>query len=94
MHIDRQLILKLEDLAKLELSEVERLRLMDDLNKILGMVEQMEGLDTSHVEPLVYISEETNMLREDVIKGQVNHDLALSNAPDEDGEYFRVPKVL
>ena len=94
MNIDRQLILKLEDLAKLELSETERLQLMEDLNKILGMVEKMEELDTTDVEPLVYILEETIKLRDDEIKGQVLQQLALSNAPDKDGEHFRVPKVL
>ncbi len=94
MVIDRNLILKLENLAKLELSEKERAQLTGDLNNILSMVEKLKELDTTGVEPLVYINEEVNRLREDEVKNQVGQGEALSNAPDEDGTYFKVPKVL
>lgn len=65
-----------------------------DLNKILVMVEKLSELDTSNVEPLVYINDETNVLREDKIKHQVDQQTALANAPDKDGRYFKVPKVM
>lgn len=94
MQIDTKLILRLEELARLELSEEERQRLTADLNKILGMVEKMEELDTSHVEPLVYITEAVNVLREDQIKNQVTQEAAFANAPEHDGQHFKVPKVL
>ncbi|MBI5915369.1 MAG: Asp-tRNA(Asn)/Glu-tRNA(Gln) amidotransferase subunit GatC [Bacteroidetes bacterium] len=94
MQIDRPLILKLENLARLQLSEEERERLTGDLNKILVMVEKLGELDTSNVEPLVYINDETNVLREDEIKHQVDQQTALANAPDKDGRYFKVPKVM
>lgn len=94
MQIDRDLILKLENLAKLELSETERERLGADLTNILAMVEKLNELDTSKVEPLVYITEATNMLREDHILGQVTNEQALSNAPDKSEPYFKVPKVM
>lgn len=94
MTVDRNLILKLENLAKLELSEMERSKLTSDLNNILSMVEKLQELDTTGVEPLVYINEEVNSLRDDVISNQVSQSAALSNSPDQDGTYFRVPKVL
>ena len=94
MQIDRDLILKLENLAKLELSETERERLGLDLTNILGMVEKLQELDTSNVEPLTYISDAVNQLREDKIKGQVTNEEALSNAPEKNEPYFKVPKVL
>lgn len=94
MQIDRNLILKLENLAKLELSELERERLGVDLTNILSMVEKLKELDTTQVEPLVYISEAENMLREDEIAGQVTNDQALSNAPEKQAPYFKVPKVI
>ena len=94
MTIDHNLILKLENLAKLELSEEERLKLTGDLNNILSMVEKLQELDTNGVEPLVYINEEVNQLREDKVCNQVDQSSALSNAPDQDGTYFKVPKVL
>lgn len=94
MTIDRNLILKLEHLAKLELSTEERTQLTGDLNNILKMVEQLEALDTTDIEPLVYINEEVNRLRADQIQHQVSQKDALSNSPATDGTYFKVPKVL
>jgi aspartyl-tRNA(Asn)/glutamyl-tRNA(Gln) amidotransferase subunit C len=58
------------------------------------MVEKLHELDTTGVEPLVYISGETNQLREDALKDQLAQAQALQNAPDTDGQYFKVPKVL
>jgi len=94
MQIDRDLILKLENLAKLELSEPERERLSKDLGNILQMVEKLKELDTSNVEPLTYISNAVNMLRDDKIRGQVTNEQALSNAPEKNEPYFKVPKVI
>ena len=94
MTVDRNLILKLESLAKLELSEEERTKLGGDLSNILSMVEKLQELDTTDVEPLIYINEEVNKLRADKVKNQVSQQEALKNAPDSDGTYFKVPKVL
>ena len=94
MKIDKQLISKLEHLARLELSDQEAARLTDDLNRILEMVEKLQELDTSEIEPLVYINEDVNVLREDVIEGQVGREEALRNAPDHDDVHFKAPKVI
>lgn len=94
MQIDQQLISRLEHLSRLELSKEERLRIQDDLNKILEMVEKLSELDTKNVQPLVYINEEGNIWREDEIQHQLEHNKALKNAPDHDGIFFKVPKVI
>lgn len=94
MNIDDRLISRLEQLARLELSVEERHRLTDDLNNILTMVEKLQALDTSGVEPLVYVNEEVNVLREDQVNNQTSREEALKNAPKSDGAYFRVPKVV
>lgn len=94
MTIDERLISRLEQLARLELSAEETSRLTVDLNNILTMVEKLQEVDTTGVEPLVYINEEVNVLREDEIKNQVSQAEALQNAPKSDGIYFRVPKVV
>lgn len=94
MTIDEKLISRLEQLARLELSAAEKERLMGDLNHILAMVEKLEALDTTGVEPLVYINEAVNVWREDQVKNQVSQEEALRNAPKSDGTYFRVPKVI
>lgn len=94
MKVDKQLISKLEKLARLELSDEEREGLTKDLSSILEMVEKLQELDTEGVDPLVYINEEVNILRSDKIDKQVSQKEALKNAPDQDGTFFKVPKVI
>ena len=94
MKVDKPLILKLEKLARLRLSDAERTQIRGDLNKILDMVSKLEELELDEVDPLVYISEEVNVLRPDTVKHQVEREAALSNAPKRTEEYFVVPKVI
>lgn len=94
MKIDSRLISKLEQLAHLDLSSQERENIQNDLNKILVMVEKLEELDTEEVKPLVHVTGEANIWREDVVRGQMSREAALRNAPNEDGTYFRVPKMM
>ncbi|RME05709.1 MAG: Asp-tRNA(Asn)/Glu-tRNA(Gln) amidotransferase GatCAB subunit C, partial [Bacteroidetes bacterium] len=81
MQIDRHLILRLENLARLQLSEEERDLMLHDLNEILEMVEKLNELDTENVEPLIYLSNQSQQLRSDEVKGQVTTEEALKNAP-------------
>ena len=94
MQIDDQLISRLELLARLELSDAEKVRLKADLNSILGMVEKLNDLDVEGVEPLVYLNDAINRMREDQVANQVSREEALQNAPDQNGTFFRVPKVI
>lgn len=94
MTTDKNLILRLEKLARLQLSDTEREEIGGDLDKILAMVDKLQEIDTENVEPLTYINEEVNVLRADAIKNQTDRDAALRNAPDTDGTYFKVPKVI
>ncbi len=94
MQIDRQLILRLQELARLELSEEQQVRIQADLGDILNMIEQLQKLDTQDVEPLIYISETYNSLRPDEISNQLERTKAMENAPLTDGTYFKVPKVI
>ena len=94
MKIDDQLISRLENLARLQLSATEKEGLKTDLTNILCMVEKLQELDVEDVEPLVYLNEAVNRQREDLISNQVDREAALRNAPDQDGTFFRVPKVI
>lgn len=94
MQIDRNLILKLENLTRLELSEAEREKLTGSLNDILKMVDKLQEVNTEGVQPLVYINEEAQILRDDMVKNQLSRKEALANAPDHNGVYFKVPKVI
>ena len=94
MQIDKNLILKLETLARLELSDAERDKLQGSLNDILRMVEKLDELNTEGVAPLVYINEDINVLRDDVVKNELSREDALKNAPAQNGVFFKVPKVI
>jgi len=95
MEIDDSLISKLERLSRLRLNEGERESIKKDLNKILQMVETLQKLDTSDVEPLVYINQSKRPEREDVVTNELDVNDSISNAPrkHQDG-FFVVPKVL
>ena len=94
MSTDIQTIRKIAHLARLEFNEEKEQEMLQDLNKILNWVDQLRELDTESVEPLIHMSEEVNVMREDLAQNTVSHDDALKNAPRKDSDYFRVPKVL
>ena len=90
----KEVILKLEKLARLKLNEAERAQIGDDLDKILAMINKLEEIDTSEVEPLQYIHEEVNVLRKDEAENMLSTEDALSNAPKRIDNYFAVPKII
>ncbi|TPE44633.1 Asp-tRNA(Asn)/Glu-tRNA(Gln) amidotransferase subunit GatC [Pontibacter mangrovi] len=94
MSTDIQTIRKIAHLARLEFNEEKEQEVLQDLNKILNWVDQLRQLDTEHVAPLIHMSEEVNVLREDEARNTITHEQALLNAPKKDSDYFRVPKVL
>ncbi len=94
MKIDKETVEKLAHLARLKLDEESSEKMTEDLNQILEWVEQLKAIDTEGVEPLTGMSEEENVMREDVAKDTLSHEEALKNAPKKDSNYFRVPKVL
>jgi len=92
--VNRDLILKLERLARISLTEEARAGLSGDLQEILTMVAKLEELELDEIEPLRHISPVKHLLREDEIKDQLSNEEALANAPDRDGPFFKVPKVI
>jgi aspartyl-tRNA(Asn)/glutamyl-tRNA(Gln) amidotransferase subunit C len=94
MKTDINTIRSLAHLARLEFNETKEQEMLADLNKILNWMEQLNELNTDEVEPLIHMSEEVNVMREDVAQNTVTHEEALRNAPKKDSDYFRVPKVL
>lgn len=94
MKLDKETIAKIAHLARLEVSESEEHSLLNDMNNILSFMEKLNELDTSNIEPLIYLTEEVNVYREDVVKQEITPVMALQNAPDHDENYFRVAKVI
>lgn len=94
MNIDKNLVEHLARLSKLEFSEAEKEQMIFDLNKILGLVDKLEEVNTENVQPLVYMTDEKNVLRTDTQKTLNTKVEALSNAPEKDSDYIKVPKVI
>jgi len=94
MEITSKLIEDIAALAKLEFDEKSAEEMKADLEKIIWFVDKLSKVDTDGVEPLIYLSEEVNVLREDEIKAVVSQVEALKNATEKDSDYFKVPTVL
>jgi aspartyl-tRNA(Asn)/glutamyl-tRNA(Gln) amidotransferase subunit C len=94
------------DLANLELTDQERQRMLKDLNSILDYIDRLNELDTSEVLPMAQISarfgqaemgpwsDSPHASREDIPVPSLPHAEAMQNAPQSDGEFFKVPKVI
>ena len=81
-------------MAKLEFDAKSAELMKADLEKIIGFVDKLSEIDTEGVEPLIYLSEEVNVLREDEIRAVISQVEALKNAPQKDSDYFKVSTVL
>ena len=94
MKVDHKTVKRLAELSKLSFSEQEENEMVDGLNEMIAFVDKLKELDTQNVEPLVFMNEQTDVLREDVIESPISQADALKNAPSKDMYYFRVPKVI
>ena len=94
MTIDEQTVDKVAHLARLELAAGEKAEMIKDMNKILGFMDKLNEVDTTGVEPLVYMTSEVNILREDEVEQVITTEEALQNAPEHDSSHFLVAKVI
>jgi aspartyl-tRNA(Asn)/glutamyl-tRNA(Gln) amidotransferase subunit C len=106
MKVSEKDVLYVADLANLELTPEERTRMVRDLNSILEYVERLNQLDTSGVPPMAQVSDRYGVpekkdisrfeyaMRADALGKSLDHKLALANAPESDGTFFKVPKVI
>ena len=94
MKIDSDQFDKIAHLARLEFSEKEKPKIMNEMTQIISWVEKLSELNTDDVEPLTSMSLELNNLREDEVGNTIDQKKALSNAPEAQGPYFKVPNVL
>ena len=72
--VNDELIDKLASLSKLEFSQEEGEHIKSDLKRILGFVEQLNEVDVNGVKPLIYVNEDTNVLREDIASTNISQD--------------------
>jgi len=92
--IDETRVRTVAKLARLELSADEIEEFTGQLSAILEYVEQMNRLDTTNVQPLAHCLPISNCLRDDRTRESLTPKNALANAPQRDGQYFKVPKIL
>jgi len=94
MEVTDSLIDHLANLAKLEFSEKEKEVIKQDLEKMIDFVDTLKSVDTTGVEPLIYMNKDVNILRDDVVEQTITKEEALKNAPQKDSDYIKVPTVL
>lgn len=94
MEVNDALVEKLAHLSRLEFDANEKAEIKNDLQKMISFVDKLNELDIADTQPLLHLSDEINVLREDEIKGSVSHEEGMKNAPEHDETYFKVPKVL
>ena len=92
--IDAEQVRKVAKLARLELSDAEVEEFTDQLGAILQYVEKMDELETAEVEPLAHCLPISNVFGDDVVRPSLGTDASLANAPQRDGSFFKVPKIL
>lgn len=92
--IDIKTVDEIAHLARLEFDEQLKPEILNDINRMLSFVDKLNELDTSSVEPLIYMTNEKNVMRADVPETTVTQKEALKNAPKKDSDYFKAPKVI
>jgi aspartyl-tRNA(Asn)/glutamyl-tRNA(Gln) amidotransferase subunit C len=94
MEVNDALVDKLANLAKLKFNALEKEEIKNDLQKMIAFVEKLNELDTTGVEPLLHMTNDVNVLRDDEIRGSISREDALKNAAVHDEQFFKVPKVI
>ena len=92
--IDIKTLEEVAHLARLEFDEAGKVEILNDMNRMLAFVDKLNEMDTTDVEPLIYMTDERNVMREDEPKQTLTQKEALQNAPKKDSDYFKVPKVI
>lgn len=92
--IDMASVDEIAHLARLEFSAEEKVEVLDGMNRMLSFMDKLNELNTDNVEPLIYLTEEKNILRADTPETTISQKEALKNAPRKDSDYFKAPKVI
>lgn len=95
MKIDDLTLDRIAELAKLDYRDpAARKAIIADMERVLGFVEKLNEVDTMGVEPLMFMTDEADVMRDDSVEFTVTKEEALKNSPVKDSDYFKVPRVL
>lgn len=92
--LDIKTVDEIAHLARLEFNDAAKGEILNDLNRMLTFIDKLSELDTTSVEPLIYMTDEKNILRADIPEVTLTQKEALKNAPKKDSDYFKAPKVI
>ncbi len=94
MQVDINLVSHLAHLSRLNVAPEKMDKMVADMQDLVGFVEQLNELDTTGTVPLMHMGDCVNVLRSDEVNGSIHRTEALKNAPDQNGVFFKVPKVI
>ena len=94
MSIDNKTVRKVSKLAKIRINEQEEKKLIEELNNILGWVDELKKVDTEKIEPMLSVFNESMVMRKDEVSSEISDELVLKNAPESKSGFFVVPKVV
>jgi aspartyl-tRNA(Asn)/glutamyl-tRNA(Gln) amidotransferase subunit C len=94
MSVDKETLLKMAHLSRLHLAPGTEDQMLSSMNALVDWVAKLSEVDTEGVAPLTHVTERFNSLREDEVRNQLPREQALSNVPQQDGVFLRVPKVV
>ena len=94
MSIDNKTVRKVSKLAKIRINEREETKLIEELNNILGWVDELKKVDTENIEPMLSVFNESMVMRKDEVFSETSDELVLKNAPESKSGFFVVPKVV
>jgi aspartyl-tRNA(Asn)/glutamyl-tRNA(Gln) amidotransferase subunit C len=92
--IDLKTVDEIAHLARLEFDDASKTEILNDMNRMLSFVDKLNELDTKNIEPLIYMTQESNIMRRDEPEPGIEQKEALKNAPSKDSDYFKAPKVI
>jgi aspartyl-tRNA(Asn)/glutamyl-tRNA(Gln) amidotransferase subunit C len=94
MKIDREEVVHVAKLARLAMTPEEAEQFTEQLSNILTYVEKLKQLDTTQIEPTSHVLPLSNVFREDQVRPSLSPEKALENAPEKEGSFFKVPKII
>lgn len=94
MKISEEIVEHIAHLARLEFEGSKKQAIQHDMENIISFMNKLSEVPTDNVEPLIFMNDEYNKLREDIAVVTITQDEGLKNAPKKDSDYFRIPKVL
>lgn len=94
MSISASEVLKVAKLARLHIAAESVAPVAAQMSRIVDMVEQLKGVDTTGVEPLAHAMDLHSVLRDDIVRPGLSREDALRNSPQHDEKCFRVPAVI